>query len=124
MKLDRAWPLLKPVEKVVEKVVVQENRVWPKSLKSALDQTVERSLGELLKESFPETEFDESDSDQDPKQPTKPVKHAKVSLIDQSSTIWIAFGVLAFVIFMAINNLHQKIATLESWLHGRMMSSH
>lgn len=121
MKLDRAWPLL-------EKVVVQENRVWPKSVKSALDQTVERSIGELLKESFPETEFEESDdsddSDQDPKQPTKAVKHAKVSLIDQTSTIWIAFGLLAFVIFMAINNLHQKIATLESWLHGRMMSSH
>ena len=135
MKLNRAWPemqsstpIVSPTPNQTEVGPIKNARVWPKSITSAVEQTVERSLNELLKESFPETPFADQPETEDPKEIPNVVQSRSVAiknvLADPNATLWIAFGLLAFVMFVAINSLHQKIASLESWLHGRMMSSH
>jgi len=123
MKLERAWPIER-IEKPIENVKKVDARVWPKSITNVVDQTVERSLSQLLKESFPEVENTVEDSVEDPLPPQPIVKTGKVFVKDPMTNVWVAFAILAIMTFAAINSLYQKISSLESWLHGRMMSRH
>ena len=124
MKLSRAWPTEKIANSTNETNCTNGTnniRVWPKSITSVVDETVERSLDQLLKESFPE----DTEATEDPKVPEAQTKQlVKKALSDPLANVWIAIGVLAFIVFAAINSLYQKISSLESWLHGRMMSAH
>ena len=125
MKLNRAWPEQtseKPKTKLqTEKV---DARVWPKSITNVVDETVERSLSQLLKESFPEESLDDPKPVAEATEAKTEAKTEALFVRDPMTNVWIAFAILAFMTFAAVNSLYQKISSLESWLHGRMMSTH
>ena len=135
MKLSRAWPCetekksepeksSEPEKNSVMASAPGKTRVWPKSIVDSIDQTVERSIGSLLKETFPEEDLEDPTVFNVLKTVEREDRLKKFVMPDQNTALWVAFGILAFIVFVAINSLHQKIATMESWLHGRMMSSH
>jgi hypothetical protein len=37
--------------------------------------------------------------------------------------LWTAFGIFAFITILFFLHLHQKISSVEAWLHGRLMSA-
>lgn len=123
MKLNRAWPTKKADDADEQKKIIKvDARVWPKSVTNIVDQTVERSLDQLLKESFPEEILEDPAKIESMETDRKEV--AKKMFADPLSNVWIAIGILALITFISLNSLYQKISTLESWLHGRMLSSH
>jgi len=112
MKYGRAWKSEKTETKI-------DALVYPKSVESMVTESVERTLDSLIKENFLEEEKSEDPIEikQDIKQ-----KHDQVFNSSSVQPFWIALGVISLVFFVAINNLYYKISTLESWLHGRMLS--
>ena len=119
MKYCKAWnncPLeIDPVfkeTKFVETKFVRDSRVWPKAV---VDDAVDRSINELLKESFPEDPTDQAPE-------VKLVKNLQSQTVVHANVdpIWIALGVVCLLFLILINSISQRLNSLESWLRGRM----
>ena len=109
--------------------LVVDAKVYPKAFtKELLDKTVNQTLDKLLSESFHD---DDDDAKPEKKHDIKPKKLVKktgmkdLNVLDTQDTkpLWIAFSVFVLVTLFLFVNIFQKISNIESWLHGRLLSS-
>jgi len=122
-------------------------QVWPKTFsKDLLDLTVNKTLDNLLNEAFEDPE--ETTAGLKAASPSSKTGSKGASkgtskigsktlrsearrlkpdsnIAEQSDVrpLWTAFGIFAFITILFLLHLHQKISSLEAWLHGRLMSA-